>query len=138
MAFLIEKLTQKQREQFEIKQIRNPLSPVLGFLKPSEWIIDIEKDVFLFAIGVHRDYPNEELFFFHWRGMEFILPLKKENKLPNTRIWSLNTSWDNPIKNIQSDIKAQVIIDLKDALDVYRVDGTSDPDNLSVQILYDF
>lgn len=46
MAFLIEKLTQKQREQFEMKQIRNPLSPVLGFLKPSEWIIDIGKDVF--------------------------------------------------------------------------------------------
>ena len=64
--------------------------------------------------------------------------IKKENKLPNTRIWSLNTSWDNPIKNIQSDIKSQVIIDLKEALDIYRVDGTSDPDNLSVQILYDF
>ena len=64
--------------------------------------------------------------------------LKKENKLPNTRIWSLNTSWNNPIKNIQSDIKSQVIIDLKEALDIYRVDGTSDPDNLSVQILYDF
>lgn len=48
------------------------------------------------------------------------------------------TSWDNPIKNIQSDIKSQVIIDLKEALDIYRVDGTSDPDNLSVQILYDF
>lgn len=46
MAFLIEKLTQKKREQFEMKQIRNPLSPVLGFLKPSEWIIDIGKDVF--------------------------------------------------------------------------------------------
>lgn len=138
MAFLIEKLTQKQREQFEVKQIRNPLSPVLGILKPSEWIIDIEKDVFLFVIGVHRDYPNEELFFFHWKGMEFILPLKKENKLPNTRIWILNTSWDNPIKSIQSDIKSQVIIDLKYALDVYRIDGTSDPSNLSVQILYDF
>ncbi len=138
MAFLIEKLTQEQREQFKTKQIRNPLSPVLGFLEPGEWIIDTEKDVFLFAIGVHRDYPNEELFFFHWRGMEFILPLKKENTLPNTRIWSLNTSWDNPIKNIQNNIKQQVIIDLKCALDVYRVDGTFDPANLSVRILYDF
>lgn len=138
MAFLIEKLSQKQREWFEMKQIRNPLSLVLGILKPSEWITDIEKDVFLFSIGVHRDYPNEELFFFHWRGMEFILPLKKENKLPNTRIWSLDTSWNNPMKNIQSDMRSQVIINLKEALDIYRVDGTSDPDNLSVQILYDF
>lgn len=70
MAFLIKKLTQKQREQFEMKQIGNPLSPALAILKPSEWIIDVEKDVFLFAIGVHRDYPNEELFFFYWKGME--------------------------------------------------------------------
>ena len=40
------------------------------------------KDVFLFAIGVHRDYPDEELFFFHWKDQEMILPLKKKNQLP--------------------------------------------------------
>lgn len=59
MAFLIEKLTQKQREQFEMKQIEDSLSPALPFLKPVKWVIDAEKDVFLFAIGVHRDYPGE-------------------------------------------------------------------------------
>lgn len=64
MAFEIEALTAEQREQFAAKQIPDPLSPVLGILKPREWIIDAGKDVFLFAIGVHRDYPNEELFFF--------------------------------------------------------------------------
>lgn len=138
MAFLIEKLTQKQREQFEMKQIINPLSTVLSVLKPSEWIIDVEKDVFLFAIGVHRDYPGEELFFFSWKDLEFILPLKKKNQLPNTRIWSLNTSWNSAIKNIQSDVKAQMIMDLKEALNVYRVDGSSEPSNMAVQILYDF
>ena len=70
MAFEMEALTAEQREQFAAKQIPDPLSPVLGILKPREWIIDAGKDVFLFAIGVHRDYPNEELFFFHWKDQE--------------------------------------------------------------------
>ena len=81
MAFDIEELTPEQQEQFAVKQIPDPLSPTLGILKPREWIIDVGKDVFLFAIGVHRDYPDEELFFFHWKDQEMILPLRKENQL---------------------------------------------------------
>lgn len=38
MAFEIEALTAEQREQFAAKQIPDPLSPVLGILKPREWI----------------------------------------------------------------------------------------------------
>lgn len=34
MAFEIEALTAEQREQFAAKQIPDPLSPVLGILKP--------------------------------------------------------------------------------------------------------
>lgn len=34
MAFEIEALTTEQREQFAVKQIPDPLSPVLGILKP--------------------------------------------------------------------------------------------------------
>ena len=116
MAFEIEALTAKQREQFAVKQIPDPLSPVLGILKPREWIIDAGKDVFLFAIGVHRDYPNEELFFFHWKDQEMILPLR----------------------NVQGNIRSQILADWKQALEVYRVDGTSDPSNLAVQVVCDF
>lgn len=138
MAFEIEALTAEQREQFAAKQIPDPLSPVLGILKPREWIIDAGKAVFLFAIGVHRDYPNEELFFFHWKDQEMILPLKKENRLPNTRIWSFQISWENPLRYIPGNIRSQMLEDLKLALEVYRVDGTSDPSNLAVQVVCDF
>ena len=67
-----------------------------------------------------------------------ILPLRKENRLPNTRVWSLNTSWENPIQSVPDEIRPQIMADLKGILDVYRVDGTRNPDNLSVEILYDF
>lgn len=67
-----------------------------------------------------------------------ILPLRKENRLPNTRVWSLNTSWENPIQSVPDEIRPQIMADLKEILDVYRVDGTRNPDNLSVEILYDF
>lgn len=63
MAFSLKKLTPKQREQFAQKQIENPLSPALGVLHPSACIADTEKDVIFVAIGTHRDYPDEELFF---------------------------------------------------------------------------
>ena len=116
MAFDIEELTPEQQEQFAVKQIPDPLSPTLGILKPREWIIDVGKDVFLFAIGVHRDYPDEELFFFHWKYQEMILPLRKENQLPNTRIWSFQTSWENPLRYVQGNIRSQILADLKQAL----------------------
>lgn len=138
MAFDIEELTPEQQEQFAVKQIPDPLSPTLGILKPREWIIDVGKDVFLFAIGVHRDYPDEELFFFHWKDQEMILSLRKENQLPNTRIWSFQTSWENPLRYVQGNIRSQILADLKQALEVYRVDGTSDPSNLAVQVVCDF
>ena len=67
-----------------------------------------------------------------------ILPLRKEYRLPNTRVWSLNTSWENPIQSVPDEIRPQIMADLKEILDVYRVDGTRNPDNLSVEILYDF
>ena len=67
-----------------------------------------------------------------------ILPPRKENRLPNTRVWSLNTSWENPIQSVPDEIRPQIMADLKEILDVYRVDGTRNPDNLSVEILYDF
>lgn len=57
MAFEIEALTAEQREQFAAKQIPDPLSPVLGILKPREWIIDAGKDVFCLqsaCIGITR------------------------------------------------------------------------------------
>lgn len=138
MAFYLKKLTPKQREQFAQKQIENPLSPALGALHPIECITDTESDVVFVAIGTHRDYPDEELFFLHWRAWEMILPLRKENRLPNTRIWSLNTSWENPIQSMPDEIRPQIMADLKEILAVYRVDGTRNPDNLSVEIFYDF
>ena len=138
MAFYLKKLTPKQREQFAQKQIENPLSPALGVLHPIKCITDTESDVVFVAIGTHRDYPDEELFFLHWRAWEMILPLRKENRLPNTRIWSLNTSWENPIQSMPDEIRPQIMADLKEILAVYRVDGTRNPDNLSVEIFYDF
>jgi hypothetical protein len=138
MAFVNAYLTDEQREEFERKCIGNPLSPALPVLKPLEWICDNEKESYLFSIGTHHDYPNEELFFWHWKNQEFILPVKKKNILPNTRVWSLDTSWPNPIIQLQNSVKAEMIEDLKMALEVYRINGTTTADNMSVKIVCDF
>ena len=60
MAFEMEALTAEQREQFAAKQIPDPLSPVLGILKPRECFIDAGNHGFVVAFGVHREYPKEE------------------------------------------------------------------------------
>jgi hypothetical protein len=82
MAFVNARLTDEQREEFERKCIGDPLSPALPVLKPLEWICDNEKESYLFSIGTHHDYPNEELFFWHWKNQEFILPVKKKIFFP--------------------------------------------------------
>lgn len=138
MPFVNEYLTDEQREDFERKGIRNPLSSALPILKPIKWICDSESNSYLFSIGTHRDYPDEELFFWHWKNQEFILPLKKHNIPPDTRMWGLNTFYPNPIVQLQDNVAAEMIESLKLALEVYRLDGTTNPDNMSVKILFDF
>lgn len=139
MAFENEKVTQEERKNFQLKGIKNPLSPTLPTLKPTYWTIDKEKNVYLFRIGTHRDYPNEELFFYKWKDQEFILPIKKENRLPDTRIWSLNTSWDSPLKHIEnSELWNELIKDLRLALKEHKLYGNLDDTNEVINIVCDF
>lgn len=138
MPFVNEYLTDEQRKDFKRKGIKNPLSSALPILKPIKWICDSESNSYLFSIGTHRDYPDEELFFWHWKNQEFILPLKKHNIPSDTRMWGLNTSYPNPIVQLQDNVAAEMIESLKLALEVYRLDGTTNSDNMSVKILFDF
>lgn len=138
MSFIVEQLSEEQREEFAKKTITNPLSCSLPILNPTSWVIDHQKDVYLFGIGTHRDYPDEALFFFHWKDLEFILPLRKQNQMPNTRIWSLNTTWKSPIVIIAFDRKQELLMDLKEALLIYKLDGTLTADNQAVEVEFEF
>lgn len=138
MPFIIEKISEEQRENFAKKAINNPLLCGLPILNPTSWVIDHQKDVYLFGIGTHRDYPDEDLFYFHWKDLEFILPLRKQNQMPNTRIWSLDTTWESPIVIMAFDRKQELLMDLKEALLIYKLDGTLTADNQAVKVEFEF
>ena len=53
-------------------------------------------------------------------------------------MWSFDTSWPNPIIKLQDGAVSEMIKDLKMALEVYRIDGTTTVDNMSVDIVCDF
>ena len=53
-------------------------------------------------------------------------------------MWGLNTSYPNPIVQLQDNVAAEMIESLKLALEVYRLDGTTNSDNMSVKILFNF
>lgn len=138
MSFIVEQLSEEQREEFAKKTITNPISCSLPILNPTSWVIDHQKDVYLFGIGTHRDYPDENLFFFHWKDLESILPLRKKNQMPNTRIWSLNTIWESPIVIMAFDRKQELLMDLKEALLIYKLDGTLTAYNQAVEVEFEF
>lgn len=127
MAFVNEKLTPEQREEFAKRGVRNPLSPVLPVLKPAYWTIDKSKDVYLFSIGTHRDFPYEVLFYFSWKDKNMILPLKRETRSSDTCAWSLDTNWSRPISDIEDkDTLPELIDDLKYALMEHKLKGNPD------------
>jgi len=127
MAFVNIRLTTEQREEFVKKNISNPISPVLPPLNPALWTIDKDKDVYLFKIGTHRDYPYDVLFYYSWKDCDMILPLKRKYVSPYICAWDLKTEWKQPINNIKDRaIQCEMINDLKLALTEHRLEGNPD------------
>ena len=138
MAFKNEKLTQEERELFAQRNIINPIDYPETVLKPSYWTIDKEKEAILFKIGVQRDIPEEEVFFYQVRDKAVIVSVKQKIVLPNTLIWSLKNTYYNPFK----EIKKQVLVNewktiLKAALKEYGVWGKPQEGNEPIEVFFE-
>ena len=127
MAFVNEKLTPEQRQEFVKRKISLPESIVSI---PTHRTFDKERNMCLYQLCVFgRDNWDDIYFLFDWSGEEHIVLMKYTNPSKGNIIWY--------ISSIESSFSGKEVFaqDLQDALIVYAVNGFPDQAGLeSVQV----
>lgn len=128
MAFVNERLTTKQRDEFESKRVKNPtINSALTFLRPLFWTIDRENDACLIHAGVYRDEPDENYFVFFWKGQEHHISLVYYGN-GNTATWKK----ENRLSPYVFSTSDEFVPDLRKALGCFAFDGY---DNQGVDVV---
>lgn len=120
MAFVNERLTTQQREDFLKRKIRKPTSD--NFACPVFRTIDTEKNMCLWHLGnLGRDDFNDHKFLFEWNGNEYFIIMKYFDPDPNSNLinWSIS-KFEEKFNG-----KEEFADDLKNALIAYAIDGSN-------------
>ena len=95
MAFIKEKFTSDQEEEFKSLKIKRPL---FGFGRifrevdmeiPWYWTIDKERKMYLFGTSSDRDYPDENVFVFVWNNKNYLVQFNLSFEDGNTVVWNI-------------------------------------------------
>lgn len=120
MAFVNERLTTQQREDFLKRKIRKPTSD--NFACPVFRTIDTEKNMCLWHLGnLGRDDFNDHKFLFEWNGNEYFIIMKYFDPDPNSN--SINWSISKFEEKFNG--KEEFADDFKNALIAYAIDGSN-------------
>lgn len=120
MAFVNEKLTSLQKEDFIKKDIKNPHVPN-QVLNPYFWTVDHERNAYLINIGAYHDLPEEEQFVFIFNSEIFLFTLQMCNISDTTKSWNFKKYTSI---NSSSEIKEdQLMTIFKEALLEYKYNG---------------
>lgn len=126
MAFVNEKLTPEQRENFRSKKIIGPLS--IYPINPCNWTIDKVKGICLISVGVDRDNPNEHYFLLQCNGSNTFIRLYRNIQNNSWRFLNIvSTDLDD------FDIEEYFPI-LADALSIYNLYGKMNPSNAKFEL----
>ena len=141
MAFVNERLTLEQREEFEELKIINPVPHNQGILSPLHWTIDHDNDMYLIRAGVFKEFPDERYFVFYTGGRFFPLVLNASYKA-NSVIWSVtkltpNDSYGGDVRYYFSGDEP-FADDLKKALIVYKYDGRPKQPFENLEVSFNF
>lgn len=123
MAFINERLTSSQKEDFVKKDIKHPHHSDM-VLAPNFWTADHERNAYLINIGAYHDLPEEEQFIFLYDSGIFLFTLQMCGIDDTTKAWklikyiSLNNS--NKIE------EEQLMEIFKEALHEYKYNGLPD------------
>lgn len=139
MGFINEKVTEQERNAFKQKKIQNPLSPVLPVLSPVYWTIDREKDTYLFKIGTHRDFPDEEYFYFKCMEYELIIFIGYRYESPNICKWNFDINKNCKYNKMEiSKFTTYMLELLKDALVTFQLNGKTEYENQEMNVICEF
>ena len=120
MAFVNERLTSLQKEDFVKKDIKNPHSSN-QVLNPNFWTVDHERNACLINIGAYHDIPEEEQFVFIYNSGIFLFTLQMCNVSDTTKAWNFKKYISLKGSNEIGD--EQLIMIFKEALLEYKYNG---------------
>jgi len=140
MAFVNEKVSQGEKELFAKRNIIDPLDYMnKSRLIPSYWTIDREREAFIFHIGVQRDWPDEEVFFYQLKQRYMFISVKRKYEANNTVVYSLNNTCYSPLDEMKDRVLVTEMKEtLKLALDQFKTQGTPDDWNMSTRVICEF
>ena len=99
MFFINERLTLKQREEFNSWGI---MQPFFGFgrviseepLKPRYWTVDKEREIYLLNTSYDRDYPDEHVFIFIWNKKDYRVQFYRRLEKDGVIVWELPKKYE--------------------------------------------
>lgn len=122
MAFVNERLTREEGEEFKAKAIENPGNRFM-ILDPSKRTIDHDKNVFLVWALQEREEPYDNYFVLFWKDTPIPVELR------DTWVEKKTCRWQILRIKIPADLERdrnEIIQSLKDALTVYGFNGSPD------------
>lgn len=135
MAFVNEKLTPLQKEDFAKQEIKNPLC-MSNILCPNFWTADHERNAYLINIGAFHDIPEEEIFIFILNSTIFLFTLLLQTLNDSTKLWKLKKY---AVLNNFGDIdEGQLFMLFKEALSEYKYNGLPAGYNQQFETVIDF
>jgi len=133
MAFVNEKLTKEEREEFVARGIRNPTINRMGILDITHWTIDRENDMCLVSAGQDREYWDEQYFVFFWKSEQHVISLVQD-VTGNTVIWKKEIQ----VSPYRFSVSDHYVDDLKNALKAYKMNGMTSNINERSEVVIDF
>ena len=125
MAFVNEKLTPKQREEFSKRRLKNPRSSDQELI-PHFWTADHNQNAYLINTGAYHDIPEEELFIFIYDSEVFLFTIKMLDIDDVTKAWEFKKYV--VLSGSQKNDEENLILTFKEALLAYKYDGLPDDD----------
>lgn len=144
MAFVNEKLTLEQQEEFNSWGIVYPLYAMGQVVKeikmknPCEWTADKERNIYLFGVYYHRDYYEENVFVFLWNKKSYLVQFRKKWEDGNTLVWNIPDHYVSDSFVFPYCQEEGFIDNLREALIVYGKNGTPDEWNKTIKTKCNF
>lgn len=132
MAFINEKLTSEQKEEFSSLKIKRPIFAFGRIIReidmefPWYWTIDKERKMYLMSTSYDRDYPDERVFVFVWNNKNYLVQFNISFENGYTVVWNIPKHYliNDAFPYCEDD---RFLDDLCEALAAYGVSG--DPDH---------
>ncbi len=143
MAFVNEKLTPEQRDEFSSWDIKTPvlglghIIKITEMLTPFKWTADKDRKMYLIASSRDRDFSDERVFIFIWNSKSYIVQLTQKFIDDYTVRWSIPERCliDNAVPYCNEE---SFLDDLRDALKVYGAFGDESDLNKKCNTIVDF